>query len=378
MTGTIEIPHSIRDALRAVFGRPIGSPLDDSAFDRLALAIFAWQFEHNTPYAAYCSRRGRTPAAVTHWTQIPAVPTAAFREAALIAGDPAAAAAVFRTSGTTGGPERRGTHYIGDTSLYHESLLPNFAAMLLPDGAAPVMISLVPRPAEVPDSSLSHMVETVIARFGAPASTWVASVVSGIDDARLNRALHEACERDEAVCLLGTSFAFIHWLDVLRATGRRYALPPGSRIMDTGGFKGRSREVDADAMREEYAFRLGIDTVHGVNEYGMTEMCSQFYDSTLRDHAAGLKRSRHKVIPPWVRTRLVDADTLEPVTQGERGLLQHFDLANAGSVCAIQTEDVGEAIEGGFRVIGRAAGAQPRGCSMAMDDLLEALAGNRP
>jgi Acyl-protein synthetase, LuxE len=377
MTTRIEIPEALRDALRAVFRRPIGSHLDDRAFNALALEVFGWQFENNSAWAAYCARRGRTPTAVSHWTEIPPVPVAAFREAALVAGDPASAAAVFRTSGTTRGAARRGTHYVADVSLYHESLLPSFAAMVLPDGATPVMVSLIPRAAEAPDSSLSHMVDTVSARFGAASSLSVASVSSGIDSDRLDGALRDACDRGHVVCLLGTSFAFVHWLDELRARGRRYRMPPGSRIMDTGGFKGRSREVDADTMREEYAHSLGIDAVHCINEYGMTEMCSQFYDSTFRDFTAGVSRARHKVVPPWVRTRLVDADTLEPVAPGEPGLLQHFDLANAGSVCAIQTEDTGVVVDEGFRVIGRASGAQPRGCSLAMDDLLQALAGKR-
>jgi len=374
----ITIPASIRGRLDEVFRRPIGARLEESEFDALALDVFSWQFERNTPYAAFCMRRDRTPSTVAHWTEIPAVPTAAFREAALIAGDVAAATAVFRTSGTTRGRERRGTHYIADVSLYDACLLPNFAQMLLPDGLAPVMLSLIPSSAEAPDSSLSHMVETVIARFGAPASAWLTTTRTGIDVDRLSHVLDRCIERGDAVCLLGTSFAFVHWLDHLEATHRRYALPPGSRIMDTGGFKGRSREVDAESMRAAYADRLGIAATHCVNEYGMTEMCSQFYDSTLRDHAAGVTGTlRRKVIPPWVRTRPVDAETLGPVGAAERGLLQHFDLANAGSVCAIQTEDIGEIVDDGFRVTGRATGAEARGCSIAMDDLLLAI-GRQP
>jgi hypothetical protein len=143
--------------------------------------------------------------------------------------------------------------------------------------------------------------------------------------------------------------------------------------MDTGGYKGRSREVDEESMRTLYDEHLGIPADHCVNEYGMTEMCSQFYDSSLRDATRGRDRARHKLVPPWVRTRVVDPETLKPVPAGETGLLQHFDLANAGSVMAIQTEDLGVAVEDGFRLLGRAPGATPRGCSIAMDILLEAV-----
>jgi hypothetical protein len=78
-------------------------------------------------------------------------------------------------------------------------------------------------------------------------------------------------------------------------------------------------------------------------------------------------------VPPWVRTRVVDPESLEPAAAGPAGLLQHFDLANVGSVMAIQTEDLGVAVDDGFRLLGRAPGATPRGCSIAMDLLLEAV-----
>jgi Acyl-protein synthetase, LuxE len=375
---TQRLPEAIGRALDAAFGRPMERPLEDAQFDALARSIFAWQFERVPAYAAWCRRRERTPATVSHWTDIPAVPTAAFREATLVAGDPERAEAVFRTSGTTHGSERRGTHRIADLSLYHRSLLPGFAAMLLPDGARPAMLSIVPPPRDLPDSSLSHMIDVVMQRFGSRRSGWFATAASGIDDAGLDRVLRDAAADGMIVCILGTSFSFVHWIDALRAGAMKYRLPDGSRLMDTGGFKGRSREVGEDEMLTAYGDRLGIEPSHCINEYGMTEMCSQFYDSTLRDAVMKRSRPRRKIAPPWVRTRVVDPETLEPLPQGTEGLLQHFDLANANSVCAIQTEDLGVQGEDGFLVLGRAAGAMPRGCSIAMDELLEVIAERRP
>src|SRR5690606_32595439 len=158
------------------------------------------------------------------------------------------------------------------------------------------------------------------------------------------------------------------------ARGARYRLAAGSRLMDTGGFKGRGREVGEEELRATYAELLGIPGDHVVNEYGMTEMCSQFYDNVLRDRVLrGTVRRRHKQGPPWVRTRVVDPETLEAVPRGEVGILRHYDLANLGSVMAVQTEDIGREVEGGFVLLGRAAGAPPRGCSIAMDLLLSAV-----
>jgi hypothetical protein len=373
------LPPDITSALTAAFARPAEQPLEDVAFDRLARRIFEFQFARNSPYAAYCERRGCTPDRVQHWTEIPAVPTAAFKEVALIAGRPELADAVFRTSGTTQGHERRGTHYIVDIALYHGALLPHFAAMVLPDGVRPAMLSLVPRPREMPDSSLAHMIATVIEGLGSAGSGWYASVARGIHEAELRQALQEAEQRGEAVCLLGTSWAFVHWIDATRAAGARYRLPAGSRLMDTGGFKGRSREISSEAMRRAALELLEIADTHCVNEYGMTEMCSQFYEAALRDHIRQRTGSpRRMVAPAWVRTRVMEPETLQPAEPGRPGLLCHYDLANAGSVMVVQTEDLGEAVEGGgFRVLGRASGATPRGCSLAMEELLAATRGQR-
>lgn len=401
-----------------LFGLGVEHVLDDAAFNDLALRVFAYQFQHNQPYAAYARLRGRTPGEIAHWSQIPVVPTAAFKEVALVSGDAAAAEAVFRTSGTTRGTERRGEHYLPDLALYHASLLPNFAAHLLPDGAELPILSLLPPASEMPDSSLAHMIEVVIDRLGAPGSGSYATVERGIDEAALGAALRGYEEAGTPVCLLGTSFAFVHWTDALRERGERFQLAPGSRLMDTGGFKGRSREVDADELRATYGELLGIPENFLVNEYGMAEMCSQFYDNVLRDNvlrdqvalhgkieepdrevaqrdqvnefdqevalrdlpqgepASSRPRPRQKVAPPWVRTVVVDPETLEAMPPGELGILRHYDLANLGSVIGVQTEDLGRAVEGGFLLLGRAAGAPPRGCSIATDLLLEAVAGH--
>jgi hypothetical protein len=364
----------LRARLLELFAGPFTEPLADDAFNDTALTIFRYQFERNVPFAAFCRRRDRTPARVRHWTEIPAVPTAAFREVALVAGDPAAADIVFRTSGTTRGRERRGTHFVLDRSVYHASLLPNFAGRLLPDGAPVRMLSLLPPAEELSDSSLAHMITVVMKRFGAPGSRCVASVRNGIDFDGLAAALDVAEREGAPVCLLGTSFSFVHWMDHLDATGRSFTAPAGSRLMDTGGYKGRSREVPADELRAAYVRLLGLDPDYCVNEYGMTELGSQAYDSTLfervRQGAAGARR---KFAPPWMRTRVVHPDTLEPVRAGTPGLLQHVDLANLSSVLVVQTEDLGVATDDGFAVLGRAPGATPRGCSIAMDDLLSSV-----
>lgn len=368
---------ALRSTVLDMFSAPFDEPAPDAEFNDVALRIFEYQYARNAPYAAFCDRRGVTPVTVKHWTRIPAVPTAAFKEVALVAGDPAAAEAVFRTSGTTRGAEQRGVHYVLDTSLYHASLLSSFAACLLPDGAKLRIISLVPPAHEMPDSSLAHMIRIVIERLGSTGSGHCADTASGIAVDRLARTLRKAEVDDEPVCLLGTSSAYVRWLDQLVRTGERFRLPAGSRLMDTGGYKGHGRQVDEGTLRDMYGDLLALPPESCVNEYGMTEMLSQFYDASLRDAVIGRGGEPRKLVPPWVRTRVVDPETLEPVPHGTRGILQHFDAANVGSVLAIQTEDQAIAIGDGFRLLGRAPGATPRGCSIAMDMLLDAVQAQR-
>ncbi|HEU4558448.1 MAG TPA: hypothetical protein VFS20_11385, partial [Longimicrobium sp.] len=172
-------------------------------------------------------------------------------------------------------------------------------------------------------------------------------------------------------CIPGTAFAFVHWLDALAAAGEGYRLPRGSRVMDTGGFKGRSREVTREELYSAIHDRLGIAPAWCVNEYGMTEMSSQFYDGVAG--AASAPGQRLHEGPAWVRTQAADPETLDPLPHGEIGVLRHYDLANLNSVMAIQTADLGFTTPSGFRVLGRAEGAEARGCSIAMDELLSAI-----
>ncbi|MFL5381102.1 MAG: long-chain fatty acid--CoA ligase [Longimicrobiaceae bacterium] len=361
----------LRARLLAVIARGAHAPMGDAELDALAREVFAHQYACNEPYRAFCDRRGATPETVEGWMGVPAVPTDAFKAAALVCGDSAGAAAVFRTSGTTQGRERRGAHYLPDLSLYDAALRAGFSAHLLADGARPLILSLVPSPAELPDSSLSHMAGEVVRDFGAPGSGWFVSADGGIAHQALSGALRAAEADRTPVCIPGTAFAFVHWLDALRAAGERFRLPEGSRVMDTGGFKGRSREVTREELYAAIEDRLGIAPAWCVNEYGMTEMSSQFYDGVAGRAAAPAERVH--VGPAWVRTVAADPETLRPLPCGQVGVLRHLDLANLDSVMAIQTADLGFTTPEGFRVLGRARGAEARGCSIAMDELLSAL-----
>jgi len=377
-----QVATAIRNDILDFLAEGVEQPSDDARFDELALRVFEYQFRLNEPYRRFCLRRGKTPETVKHWREIPAIPTSAFKELPLTCFPVEEASVVFMTSGTTRG-QTRGKHYLRSLELYEASLKPNFRAHLLPEGGSMRMLVLGPSPRfpspngeglgaspeDMAHSSLGHMFKVVVEEWGAEGSAFFMEP-DGLDLQGFASGLRRAQEENLPVCLLGTSFGFLHFFDYCREKALRFTLPPGSRLMDTGGFKGRTREVTRQELYRMAEELLAIPEDHCVNEYGMTEMGSQFYDNVLRDAKRGVvQRPRHKVIVPWVRTLVIDPETLEEASPGRTGLLRHFDLANVDSVMALQTEDLGYAIDDGFEIVGRVPGADVRGCSLVVEEL---------
>jgi len=377
---------ALAEELKVRFRQGVGRPLSDADFDALACRAFEIQFDASPAYRAFCRGRGVDPGAVVTWEEIPAVPAEAFKRLDLVAGAPRDAERVFVTSGTTSSSGIRGRHFVLDLDLYRASLLPNFRAHVLPDVERPPLLSLIPAPAEAPTSSLSFMIGTVAEELAGPAA-WLVDGRGRLDVKGFRAAAAEYGGAAGALLVTGTAFSFVHLIDVLRAEGCGAALPAGSRIMETGGFKGRARSVPREALYGAIEELLGVPRHHVVNEYGMTELLSQLYEPVLtrRDRAdarpgpdeeveAVAGRGVH-VAPPWLRVRALDPVTLDPLEEGREGLLCFFDLANAGSVCHVLTEDLGAVTSEGVRLRGRVPAAEPRGCSRAMDEIMSAAEG---
>ncbi len=349
-------------AVREFIARP-----DPARFAELALDVFRFQYERNDSYRGFCDRRGRTPGNVADWTEIPAVPVSAFKLADLVCGG-LPEGSLFLTSGTTLGAERRGRHRAPDPEIYRAAAVDHFREYVLPDGIRPRFLVLAPTLAEEPHSSLCQMIAWLAAELGSgTAEHFVAS--GGVRERDLAERLRALEPVREPVLLVGVTHAFIRFADFCRTEDLRFRLPYASRIVDTGGTKGRSRSMSRQGLLRAFWETFGVPGYWVANEYGMTEMCSQFYDDSIRNHFVGRKRDRAKRGPAWVRTQVVSPETLEPVARGERGLLRHLDLANVGSVAALQTEDVGVEVGDGFEVLGRAEGAEVRGCALLLADV---------
>ncbi|HTO07866.1 MAG TPA: long-chain fatty acid--CoA ligase [Myxococcota bacterium] len=340
----------------------VDAPADEARFERLALALFRLQVERGAAYRRWCAAFGRDPASVRHWRDIPALPTGAFKEARVAIFPPADTVLTFRTSGST--TELRGALELDSLALYDASLETTFRAFICPDAARLRFVVLAPSAADAPDSSLSYMFSRAVERMGSPESRFLVDAKGWDPDA----ALAELAAAREPLALCGTAFAFVHLIDRLAERGESLRLPAGTRVMETGGFKGRSRELTREELHGAIERALGVPRARIVNQYGMCELASQFYEPTLRTGTyTDVKR-----VPPWVRTRVVDPATQKDVAPGAEGVLAHFDLANTGSALAVLTSDLGELVPGGFRVFGRLRGAEARGCSLAADALLGA------
>jgi hypothetical protein len=333
--------------------------MDKDEFERLALAILAWQ-RSVCPALDRAIRAASDGVTACSLDGVVGVATDAFKAARIATFAPAREARVFFTSGTTG--EVRGRHALETMELYELAAISAARRWLLPAQRYRFVL-LAESEESNPHSSLSAMLSMFLKTWGDDDDAFCVDRGTLLVEkvrARVDRARAEGV----SVAMLGATFAFVHLWDAV-GDGESMRLPPGSVVMPTGGFKGRSRELSNDEFMSEIQVRFGVSRVDVVQEYGMTELCSQAYEA----HREGVEPGRY-VCPPWMRVDAVDIETLAVLPQGKEGILRVIDLANLSSCVAVQTADVGVVHRDGFVVKGRLAGATPRGCARAMDALL--------
>jgi hypothetical protein len=354
--------HARVRAMVCAFDRAEAMP---EPFDAIARDLARFQASFVPGYRRVCAAHGTAPASIALGGQAPAVPTDAFRLGRVFAFGEGDAAATFRTSGTD--PGGRGVHRMRTTGTYDAAALAFGRAMLARDLGRRVPVIVVgPSPAEASDSSLAHMCALFADALGEPEPVRRTFFVrDGSLDVDALETRIDGLARPTPAIVLATSFALVHLLE--RMGDGVLSLPPLSRVMQTGGFKGKSREMPAGQLRAAVARAFGIDDRAIIGEYGMTELSSQFYEWTLRD-----PKARHGVYvePPWARVVPVDPETLEPVPAGEVGIARIEDLMNVDSAFAVLAADRVRGVDGGFELLGRAPGAPPRGCSIGIDELL--------
>jgi hypothetical protein len=333
---TGEIESLEKDACRAIRGAEGGS------FGGLLLRLHAYQFRNNAPYRAFCQSAG-VGESPENWRQIPCVPQEAFKHADLRSFPAEQTKKTFRTSGTTG--EGYGQHHFRTLEVYEAAVREGWGQAGMPDG--PFLV-IAPHPDEAPHSSLSHMLGVL-----APRENFIAP--GGVIDLRRLRSV------EEPVCLLGTALGFLNLFERMNQSGLSLTLPAGSSAMETGGYKGSGRHISRADLYALFGDKLGIRPDDIYNEYGMTELSSQFYSRGPQGLHYG---------PSWARAVVADPVTLEEVGNDETGILLIYDAANVGSVVGIRTRDLAVKRGEAYELLGRDPAALPRGCSRAADEWL--------
>ena len=342
---------------------------DEQEFNGLALDLFRLQMDQNGPYAKFCHNRGIDPWRVRHWTEIPAVPSAGFKECEFTCIPPGKQSAVFFSSGTTEQRPSRNFHCEDSLDTYELSATAWFSIHLGQDAVLKDAIALTPPPKHAPHSSLVHMFDTFRRRLSFTQFAFLGDEREDgawrLDAERIAEHLRRAEAERKRLWLFGTAFSYVHLLDYLAGRGLAVHLPEGSRVLETGGYKSRSRILPKTELHALIVRQLGVPESGIICEYGMSELSSQAYDGVVAAVGIDFEGTRRSFrFPPWVRTQVISPETQHEAAANEAGLLRLFDLANVYSVLAIQTEDLAIRREHGFELLGRAARVEPRGCSL--------------
>ncbi len=318
-------------------------------FDALALDIFRFQAAHCAPYRQYLDLLGVEPSRVVSVAEIPFLPVEFFKSRRIwSAPSDRQPEVVFTSSGTTGTETSR--HEVAFAELYNVSFTRGFEHFYGSPSSWSIF-ALLPSYLERSGSSLVWMVERLQAQNSASGGFYL------YDYDKLTADLQKAAQNGQKILLIGVAFALLDYAEYLASRSLTLSLPSDAVVMETGGMKGKRREVSRETIHEALCGAFGVKRVH--SEYGMTELLSQAYSD-----GEGLFRC-----PPWMRVATRDLQSLlMPAETGTVGGVNVIDLANLWSCSFLEIQDRGVVYaDGSFRVLGRIEGAQLRGCNMLVE-----------
>jgi hypothetical protein len=272
----------------------------------------------------------------------------------------------FCTSGTTSAVRGQVRYSARGLALMDASILQNARRHIIGALRSPVILRLVPDVAAAPTMVMAYGMARIAAAYGHPTLSTSVIGARGVDYGLLSARIAAAHVEGVAVVLIGASFAFVNVCDALAREERTLRLPPDSRIVDAGGFKGLARTIDVAGLRGRLGQTFGVAPAQCLNLFGMTELASQLYD--VADVAVGPLGERPKGRLPYVWPEVRDAQTLAVRTHGS-GLLSVVDLCIVDRPHRLLTGDRGIACAEGVAVAGRIERAQRRGCSLSLDAL---------
>lgn len=308
-------------------------------FTEMALAIFRMQYFENPVYREFCGYFDVTPADVIQLTDIPFLPIGFFKSKEVIS-EGKKSEIIFTSSGTTGSMTSK--HRVSDIGLYEKSFQKAFAHFYGDIGEYCVL-ALLPSYLEREGSSLIYMVDDLIQKSGHEKSGFYLHNLEGLKD-----QLMQLEAAGTKTLLIGVSFALLDMVE------KHPIKLQHTVIMETGGMKGRRKELIREELHQILKSGFGVSEIH--SEYGMTELLSQAYS----------RENGNFETPPWMKIMI--RDTEDPLTYqppGNTGGMNIIDLANINSCAFIATQDLGKIhSDGGFEILGRFDNSDVRGCNL--------------
>ena len=311
-------------------------------FETLALEIFDFQFKNNQIYREYIQFLGKDEKSIKLVKDIPFLPIEFFKSHRIVSSekDPQE---IFSSSGTTGFQQSK--HFVIDTEIYIRSFLEGFARFY-GDLKEYCVLALLPSYLERNGSSLVYMVNELIKQSQQAESGFYLDNL-----AELVSKIHSEELKDKKILLIGVSFAL---LDLVEKFSIRH---PNLIVMETGGMKGRRKELIREELHQQLSNGLGVHSIH--SEYGMTELLSQAYSL-----GNGIFEC-----PTWMKVLI--RDTNDPfcfLENGRSGGVNVIDLANIYSCSFIMTQDLGKSNDGkSFEILGRFDSSDIRGCNLLIE-----------
>jgi len=308
-------------------------------FNETALSLFRYQYRNNDIYKRFVDALGVSESQVYHPEYIPFLPVGFFKTHKVITGD-FPEEVIFESSGTTGADTSK--HYVADTDLYEQSFTHGLQ-LFYGDFSQYAVFALLPSYLERQNSSLVYMVEKILQKSNRQMGGFYLNEL-----AALQEQLQEAKSRGLKIILIGVTFALLDMAESFPVN------IPDAIIIETGGMKGRRKELTRVELHVQLCRSFGVEKIH--SEYGMTELLSQAWSA-----GDGIFRC-----PPWMKVMIADInDPLSFLETGRTGGINIIDLANLNSCSFIATQDLGRVFEdGSFEVLGRFDNSDIRGCSL--------------
>ncbi|WP_297981007.1 acyl transferase [uncultured Capnocytophaga sp.] len=307
-------------------------------FEAQALTVFAFQYQNNAVYQEFCNYFNKTPKTVHTLKEIPFLPIEFFKNKEVYAATNPPEE-VFTSSGTTGSQTSR--HLVSSLTLYRESFRKGFAHFYGEIGSY-IFLALLPSYLERKGSSLIYMADDLIHNAQKESGFYL------YNQEELAQKLILWDAKGHKVFLMGVSFALLDLVEQYQFSLKN------TIIMETGGMKGRRKELIREELHSILCQGFGTEVIH--SEYGMTELLSQAYSQ-----GNGLFAP-----VPWMKILIRDSeDALSFLPYGKIGGINVIDLANYYSCSFIATQDLGKAYpDGTFEVLGRFDSSDIRGCNL--------------